>query len=95
MPNPASELVVAYPDDYGAPPPPLQMMIGQKGLNIPRAQLLAQLPPPRLPQRTPSPPSRHETPIPPDPAYVSPVPTYSEVSTIPNSDPIESSSVPR
>ncbi|CAN0920354.1 hypothetical protein LINGRAHAP2_LOCUS31999 [Linum grandiflorum] len=39
MPNPASELVVAYPDDYGAPPPPLQMMIGQKvvfGVHLPR-----------------------------------------------------------
>ncbi|CAN0873687.1 hypothetical protein LINGRAHAP2_LOCUS10446 [Linum grandiflorum] len=120
MPIPASELVVAYPDDYGAPPPPLQIMIGQKvvfgvhlphrvhassyedfriskilGLNMPRAQLLAQLPPPRLPQRTPSPPSRHETPIPPDPAYVPPVPTYFEVSAVPNSDPIESSSLPR
>ncbi|CAN0881423.1 hypothetical protein LINGRAHAP2_LOCUS14232 [Linum grandiflorum] len=79
MPIPATELDVAYPDDYGAPPPPLQMMIGQKvvfcvhlprhvhassyedfrisriwGLNMPQAQLLAQLPPPRLPHRTPS-----------------------------------------
>ncbi|CAN0881794.1 hypothetical protein LINGRAHAP2_LOCUS14436 [Linum grandiflorum] len=78
MPIPASELAVAYSDDYGAPRPPLQMMIGQKvvfgvhlprhfhvtsyedfriskiwGLNMPRAQLLAQLPPLRLPQRTP------------------------------------------
>ncbi|CAN0925474.1 hypothetical protein LINGRAHAP2_LOCUS34782 [Linum grandiflorum] len=65
------------------------------GLNMPRAQLLAQLTPPHLPQRTPSPPSRHETPIPPDPAYVPPVPTYSEVSALPNPDPIESSSLPR
>ncbi|CAN0900855.1 hypothetical protein LINGRAHAP2_LOCUS21070, partial [Linum grandiflorum] len=46
------------------------------GLNMPRAQILAQLPPPPVPYRTPSPPSRHETPLPPDPAYVPPVPTY-------------------
>ncbi|CAN0881793.1 Replication protein A 70 kDa DNA-binding subunit E, partial [Linum grandiflorum] len=120
MPIPASELAVAYSDDYGAPRPPLQMMIGQKvvfgvhlprhfhvtsyedfriskiwGLNMPRAQLLAQLPPLRLPQRTPSPPSRHETPIPSDPAYVPHFPTYSKVSPVPKPNPIESSSVPR
>ncbi|CAN0838142.1 hypothetical protein LINGRAHAP2_LOCUS2001 [Linum grandiflorum] len=120
MPIPASELVVAYPGDYGAPPPPLQRMIGQKvvfgvhlprhvhassyedfriskiwGLNMPRAQLLAKLPPPRLPQRTPNPRSRHETPILPDPAYVPPLPTYCEGSALRNPDPIESSSLPR
>ncbi|CAN0903929.1 Replication protein A 70 kDa DNA-binding subunit B [Linum grandiflorum] len=119
MPIPASELVVAYPDDYGTPPPPLQRMIGQKvvfgvhlprhvhvsfyedfkiskiwGLNMPRTQLLAQLPPPHLPQRTPSPPSRHEIPIPSDPAYVPHVPTYCERSALPNLDPVEPSSVP-
>ncbi|CAN0925695.1 Replication protein A 70 kDa DNA-binding subunit E [Linum grandiflorum] len=44
------------------------------GLVIPRAQVLASLPPPP-PPRSPSPPARHDTPIPPDPAYVPPVPT--------------------
>ncbi|CAN0922372.1 Replication protein A 70 kDa DNA-binding subunit E [Linum grandiflorum] len=44
------------------------------GLVIPRAQVLACLPPPP-PPRSPSPPARHDTPIPPDPAYVPPIPT--------------------
>ncbi|CAN0899619.1 hypothetical protein LINGRAHAP2_LOCUS20376 [Linum grandiflorum] len=57
------------------------------GLNMPRAQILAQLPPPPLPYRTPSPPSRHETPLHLDPAYVPPVPTY---RTAPANPPLDS-----
>ncbi|CAN0897201.1 Replication protein A 70 kDa DNA-binding subunit E, partial [Linum grandiflorum] len=65
------------------------------GLNLPRAQLLAQLPAPRVPYRTPSPPSRHETPIPPDPAYVPPIPTYRVESHLPSPDPVLSTPLPR
>ncbi|CAN0861818.1 hypothetical protein LINGRAHAP2_LOCUS8313 [Linum grandiflorum] len=46
------------------------------GLFMPRAQLIAQLPPPPVVPRSPSPPARHDTPIPPDPAYVPPIPTF-------------------
>ncbi|CAN0926296.1 hypothetical protein LINGRAHAP2_LOCUS35265 [Linum grandiflorum] len=53
MPISAAELALAYPDAGGPLPHALQMMIGQKGLNLPRAQLLAQLPAPQLPYRTP------------------------------------------
>ncbi|CAN0900856.1 hypothetical protein LINGRAHAP2_LOCUS21070 [Linum grandiflorum] len=53
MPISASELALAYPADYGPLPPTLQLMVGQKGLNMPRAQILAQLPPPPVPYRTP------------------------------------------
>ncbi|CAN0837906.1 hypothetical protein LINGRAHAP2_LOCUS1921 [Linum grandiflorum] len=65
------------------------------GLNMPRAQILAQLPPPPVPYRTPSPPSRHETPLPPDPAYVPPVPTYIAAPTPPPPDPDDTLPLPR
>ncbi|CAN0915423.1 hypothetical protein LINGRAHAP2_LOCUS29122 [Linum grandiflorum] len=53
MPISTSELALAYPDDYGPLPPALQLMVGQKGLNMPPAQILAQFPPPSVPYRTP------------------------------------------
>ncbi|CAN0857625.1 hypothetical protein LINGRAHAP2_LOCUS6842, partial [Linum grandiflorum] len=65
------------------------------GLNLPRAQLLAQLPAPQLPYRTPSPPSRHETPIPPDPSYVPPIPTYRPEFEPPSTDPVQQASLSR
>ncbi|CAN0881851.1 hypothetical protein LINGRAHAP2_LOCUS14467 [Linum grandiflorum] len=65
------------------------------GLNMPRAQILAQLPPPPLPYRTPSPPSRHETPLPPDPAYVPPVPTYNTAPAPPPLDHVDTLPLPR
>ncbi|CAN0846072.1 hypothetical protein LINGRAHAP2_LOCUS4275 [Linum grandiflorum] len=52
-----------------------------RGLVIPRAQLVASLPPPP-PPRSPSPPARHDTPIPPDPTYVPPVPVGMPLSDV-------------
>ncbi|CAN0858162.1 hypothetical protein LINGRAHAP2_LOCUS7108 [Linum grandiflorum] len=65
------------------------------GLNMPRAQILAQLPPPSVPYCTPSPPSRHETPLPLDPAYVPPVPTYNTDPPPPLLDPVATSPLPK
>ncbi|CAN0884451.1 hypothetical protein LINGRAHAP2_LOCUS14845 [Linum grandiflorum] len=50
LPISAAGLARAYPDDYDPLPHMLQLLIGQHGLLIPRAQVLASLPPPPLPQ---------------------------------------------
>ncbi|CAN0875213.1 hypothetical protein LINGRAHAP2_LOCUS10697 [Linum grandiflorum] len=50
LPISAADLARAYPEEYGPIPPPLQFLIGQQGLVIPRAQVLACLPPPPPPR---------------------------------------------
>ncbi|CAN1222556.1 hypothetical protein LINGRAPRIM_LOCUS610, partial [Linum grandiflorum] len=39
----ASDMAVAYPDNYGELPPPLQAIVGQNGLLVPRAHLSTRL----------------------------------------------------
>ncbi|CAN0846070.1 hypothetical protein LINGRAHAP2_LOCUS4275 [Linum grandiflorum] len=50
LPITATDLARAYPDEYGPLPPVLQLLLGQQGLVIPRAQLVASLPPPPPPR---------------------------------------------
>ncbi|CAN0837252.1 hypothetical protein LINGRAHAP2_LOCUS1749 [Linum grandiflorum] len=53
MPITAAELAAAYPHAYGELPPPIQILVGQRGLHAPRAPLLALLPAPPPPDRSP------------------------------------------
>ncbi|CAN0881527.1 hypothetical protein LINGRAHAP2_LOCUS14288 [Linum grandiflorum] len=50
LPISAADLARAYPNDYGPQLPVHQLLIGQHGLVIPRAQVLASLPPPTSPR---------------------------------------------
>ncbi|CAN0847830.1 hypothetical protein LINGRAHAP2_LOCUS5200 [Linum grandiflorum] len=50
VPITVTDLARAYPNEYGPLPPVLQLLLGQQDLVIPRAQLLASLPPPPPPR---------------------------------------------